>query len=72
VVTSVRDHGPGISTENRKKIFQRFFTARPPGAPAGTGLGLSVVQTIAHAHHAQVAVESPAGGGAELQVRLPI
>src|SRR5262249_43979587 len=46
VVTSVRAHGPGISPENRKRIFQRFFPARPAGAPPGTGLGLSVVETI--------------------------
>jgi signal transduction histidine kinase len=71
LVTSVRDHGPGISPDNQKKIFQRFFSARPPGVPAGTGLGLSVVETIARAHGGHVEVASPADGGAELRVVLP-
>lgn len=72
VVTSVRDHGPGISPENQKKIFQRFFTARPAGAPPGTGLGLSVVETIARAHGGHVAVTSPPDGGAEFRVVVPV
>jgi len=71
IVTSVRDHGPGISPENQKRIFQRFFTHRPPGAPPGTGLGLSVVETIARAHGAQVSLVSPEGGGAQFDVVLP-
>jgi signal transduction histidine kinase len=71
IVTSVRDHGPGISPENQKRIFQRFFTDRPAGAPPGTGLGLSVVQTIARAHGAQVSLVSPVGGGAQFDVVLP-
>jgi two-component system sensor histidine kinase ChvG len=72
VVTSVRDHGPGISPQNQQRIFQRFFTDRPPGAPAGTGLGLSVVETIARAHGAHVQLSSPPGGGAQFEVVLPI
>jgi signal transduction histidine kinase len=71
VITSVRDHGPGISPENGKRIFQRFFTDRPPGAPPGTGLGLSVVETIARAHGAHVALVSPPGAGAQFDVVLP-
>jgi signal transduction histidine kinase len=71
VVTSVRDHGPGISPENRKRVFQRFFTARPPGAPPGTGLGLSVVETIARAHGAHVELSAPSDGGARFDVVLP-
>jgi signal transduction histidine kinase len=71
LVTSVRDHGPGISPENQPKIFRRFFTSRPPGAPPGTGLGLSVVETIARAHGARVALRSQPGAGAEFSVILP-
>jgi two-component system, OmpR family, sensor histidine kinase ChvG len=71
VVTSVRDFGPGVSPGNRDKIFRRFFTQRPEGAPPGTGLGLSIVQAIAEAHGATVALESPEGGGAAFRVTLP-
>jgi two-component system, OmpR family, sensor histidine kinase ChvG len=71
LVTAVLDHGPGISVENQAKVFRRFFTARPPGAPAGTGLGLSVVETIAHAHAGRVELRSTPGQGAEFRVILP-
>jgi signal transduction histidine kinase len=72
LVTFVRDHGPGISPENRERIFRRFFTQRPPGAPPGTGLGLSIVETVAHAHAARVEVRSEPGEGAEIRVTLPL
>jgi two-component system sensor histidine kinase ChvG len=72
LVTAVRDHGPGISPENQRRIFQRFFTARPPGAPPGTGLGLSVVETIARAHGGRVEVQSQPGQGATFVVYLPV
>jgi signal transduction histidine kinase len=72
LVTTVRDHGPGISPENQRKIFRRFFSLRPPGVPAGTGLGLSIVQTIAAAHGARVEVRSSPGQGAEFSVVMPV
>jgi two-component system, OmpR family, sensor histidine kinase ChvG len=71
LVTSVRDFGPGISAENQRKIFRRFFTQRPPGVPPGTGLGLSIVESVAHAHGARVEVKSEPGSGAEFRVILP-
>ena len=53
----VEDDGPGISSANQKRIFERFFTTgRKQG---GTGLGLALVQTIARSH----------GGGVEVQSR---
>lgn len=71
VITSVRDHGPGVAPENRSKIFQRFFTSRPPGTPSGTGLGLSVVDAVARAHGGHVALKESPGPGAEFEVLLP-
>jgi signal transduction histidine kinase len=74
LVTSVRDFGPGISAENQRHVFRRFFTQRPPGVPPGTGLGLSIVESVAHAHGARVDVTSDAGPGkgAEFRVTLPL
>ena len=49
----VRDNGPGIAPEERERVFERFY--RIPGTTAqGSGLGLSIVQRIAQAHHATV------------------
>ena len=50
LLLSVSDDGPGVSEGNRDKIFRRFFTSRPAGAPSGNGLGLTAVQAIARAH----------------------
>jgi len=71
IETAVSDRGPGISAGNRDKIWQRFFTQRPPGVEPGTGLGLSIVQAIAKAHGARVALESEVGAGATFRVTLP-
>lgn len=76
LVTRVRDHGPGVSEGNRDKIFRRFFTdppaGAPEGAPKGTGLGLAIVQAVAEAHGGTVALAPrEEGAGATFVVRLP-
>jgi two-component system OmpR family sensor kinase len=72
LVTFVRDAGPGISPENQTNIFRRFFTQRPPGVPPGSGLGLSIVESVAHAHGGRVEVASQPGDGATFRVILPL
>jgi signal transduction histidine kinase len=72
LVTCVRDAGPGISVENQRRIFRRFFTRRPPGVAPGTGLGLSIVESVAQAHGARVEVDSQPGQGATFRVILPL
>ena len=72
LVMSVRDVGFGISAENQKKIFRRFFTQCPAGVPPGTGLGLSIVESVAVAHGGRVEVESQPGQGATFRVILPL
>ncbi|HEX2657055.1 MAG TPA: HAMP domain-containing sensor histidine kinase, partial [Polyangia bacterium] len=74
LVTSVRDFGPGIAPENRERVFQRFFSARPAGAPPGSGLGLSVARAIASAHGGRVELapsRTDGEPGAELLVIIP-
>ncbi len=45
-VLEIRDNGPGVPADRRKEIFKPYFTTQPKG----TGLGLTVVQQIVHAH----------------------
>ncbi len=71
LVVSVRDQGPGISRENQARIFERFFTQRPEGAPPGTGLGLAIASSVARAHGGRVEVRSELGKGAEFNVIFP-
>jgi len=72
VAFDVIDFGPGVSPGNRDKVFRRFFSARPEGVPPGTGLGLSVVQSVALAHRGTVELLPDAPGrGAAFRVVLP-
>jgi len=70
----VIDHGEGMPVQIREKVFERFWRAdnsrtRETG---GSGLGLAIVSAIAQAHGGSVkAVETP-GGGATIQLRLPL
>lgn len=66
----VRDNGTGIRPEVQQKIFQPFFTTKPPGE--GTGLGLSLSHDIiAQGHGGSLRVESQMGQGSTFYVRLP-
>jgi two-component system, OmpR family, sensor kinase len=69
----VRDHGPGLPTDEPGALFERFWRAeggRERGA-AGAGLGLAIVAGIVDAHGGRVRAENAAGGGASFVVHLP-
>jgi PAS domain S-box-containing protein len=66
----VRDNGVGILPEYREKLFQPFFTTKPPGE--GTGLGLSIsYEIITQQHGGTITVDSKVGNFTEFMVRLP-
>lgn len=66
---SVKDNGPGISHEIQERIFDPFFTTKKQGE--GTGLGLSVVHTIAQSLKGAVTLRSKPGKGAAFDIYLP-
>jgi two-component system sensor histidine kinase MprB len=66
----VRDHGPGISPEDRDRVFDRFYRADTARSMPGSGLGLAIVREVAEAHGGSVSVEDAPGGGALLRLRL--
>ncbi|SMH62234.1 PAS domain-containing sensor histidine kinase [Azospirillum agricola] len=71
VVLGVADTGAGIRPEHRDKIFDLFFTTKPPGR--GTGQGLSICQSIVvRRHGGRIAVETEVGRGTVFRVQLPI
>lgn len=64
----VKDNGPGIPEEVRKKLFTIFFSTK---GSRGTGLGLLLSQKIVQEHGGQIQVQSVPGEGATFQVILP-
>jgi signal transduction histidine kinase len=66
----IRDTGPGIPPEYLDRIFNPFFTTKPPGE--GTGLGLSVSLRIVVQLGGDIQVRSEPGKGAAFTVRIPI
>ncbi|PAU49302.1 two-component sensor histidine kinase [Streptomyces albireticuli] len=68
---TVRDHGPGISTEDLPYVFDRFYRSRQARALPGSGLGLAMGRQIARAHGAELTAEQAAGGGARFRLRFP-
>jgi signal transduction histidine kinase len=70
-VLTVDDDGPGIRPEDLPHVFDRFW--RAPGAPdGGTGLGLAIAQWIVDRHGGTITAANRPGGGARLEVRLPL
>ena len=69
VLLTVSDNGPGISAEDRARIFTPFFTRKAPGK--GMGLGLTIVWRVVHALGGTVSVDSEPGHGATFSIRLP-
>jgi PAS domain S-box-containing protein len=70
VVLEVADTGPGIAPEHLDRIWDPFFTTKPPGS--GTGLGLSITQRIVTRHGGRIGAENRGEGGARFTVELPV
>ncbi len=69
-VLTVSDSGGGIPPELATRIFDPFFTTKPVGK--GTGLGLFICNNLVQEHRGFLEVRSPASGGAEFSVALPV
>jgi signal transduction histidine kinase len=72
-VLSVASTGPAIRPDEIDRLFQPFQRLQPRRAPSGTGhgLGLSIVQAIAAAHHATITAHARPGGGLTIDVTFP-
>jgi signal transduction histidine kinase len=58
----VADTGPGIPSELREKVFQRFYRTDASRSTPGSGLGLSLVRAVADLHHARIELVDNAPG----------
>jgi CheY-like chemotaxis protein len=66
----IADNGPGVAPAIRSRIFDPYFTTKPPGG--GTGVGLAVSLGIVESHNGSLTVDCPPEGGAVFQVLFPI
>jgi PAS domain S-box-containing protein len=66
---SVRDDGRGMAPDTVERIFDPFYTTKPPGE--GTGLGLAVVYGVVQSHGGWIEVESQLDAGCTFRVLLP-
>ncbi|VTX77179.1 Signal transduction histidine-protein kinase ArlS [uncultured Leptotrichia sp.] len=71
---SIRDEGVGISDEDAKRIFDRFYRVdlSRTKATGGTGLGLAIVKRIVEIHNGKIEVDSKMNEGTEISIVLPI
>jgi len=68
----VEDRGPGISAEDRERIFQRFFRGTSAAGTQGLGLGLSFVAEVARWHDGSVSLDDVQSGGSRFRVAIPM
>ena len=73
VVVEVKDEGPGLTDDDKLKLFSKYqkLSARPTGSESSTGLGLSIVKKFVESMKGQIWCESEAGNGASFFVKFP-
>jgi two-component system, OmpR family, phosphate regulon sensor histidine kinase PhoR len=72
-VIQVKDEGTGIPAQHLARLFERFYRVDPGRTrkEGGTGLGLSLVKHIMHAHHGYATVTSEEGKGSQFELYFP-
>jgi two-component system OmpR family sensor kinase len=71
-VVEVIDRGPGLSSEERERVFDRFYRGENRGDAEGSGLGLAIVKRAVERAGGEVSVESQPGHGARFTIRFPL
>jgi two-component system OmpR family sensor kinase len=71
---TVADEGPGMTTEQAERVFERFYRVDPARtrSSGGSGLGLSIVAALVAAHEGTVEVETGPGQGARFTIDFPL
>jgi signal transduction histidine kinase len=70
VMMVIRDNGPGISRDEKDRIFTPFYTTKGPGR--GMGLGLTIVWRVIHSMRGTIEVGGEEGAGAVFTIRVPL
>jgi PAS domain S-box-containing protein len=69
---AVRDHGPGVPRDEQTRVFDKFYRGSNANGMPGSGLGLYMARSIVEVHGGVLSLVTPAGGGAEFRIWLPV
>jgi signal transduction histidine kinase len=72
ILVWVQDNGPGIPTNDRERIFEKFIRLHPSDGPKGLGLGLAFCRLAVEKHGGRIWVDNPDEGGARFNFTLPV
>ncbi len=75
LILSIKDEGPGLSKDDLKNMFQRFYRGDPSrykNKRIGSGLGLSIAQQIVVNHKGSIEAFNDINGGALMKIKLPL
>ena len=74
VTLEVTDHGPGMTRDQARRVFERFYRADQARtrATGGSGLGLAIVNSLVAAHDGVASVRTAPGRGATFRIALPL
>jgi len=70
VEITIADSGIGIGDEDLPHVYERFYRADRSRSTPGTGLGLSLVRSIIHAHHGTMTITSEENSGTQVSIAL--
>ena len=68
IEVNIADRGPGLTAEQRERLFTPFYTTKPEGM----GMGLNICRSIIEFHHGRLWTASNAGGGSVFSFTLPL
>lgn len=73
-IVEFRDHGPGIATQDRERVFERFYRTENSRnrSLGGSGLGLAIVASILSVHQGGAQLTRTHGGGLTVRIELPL
>lgn len=69
-IITVADNGSGMSQETLARVFEEFFTTKPPGK--GSGIGLAISKSLIESSGGSISIESAPGMGTIVTLRLPV
>ena len=70
VTMTVIDNGMGMNKSTLDKVFEEFFTTKPPGK--GTGIGLAISKSLIESEGGAISIESELGSGTTVTIQLPV